>query len=170
MMRNKIVLLWTFFLFICCKNKEVKSFDEDKKNNEQNIEYLAKVDFPDTIFSNKKYKGNIVYTSSFDNIVKKLNNYKSDTTRIVMLVYYLPEKQDGTNINIESIAYDTTFTYELPNVPIRDIEIKEKGKYRLSWLIKDMIIIDTIKDKENIHTIPMKVEETRVVKDVVVME
>lgn len=169
-MKNKIVLLWAFFLFLCCKNKEVKFFDDDKKNNQQNIEEFANVDFPDTIFSNKKYKGNILYTSTFDDIVKKLNTYKSDTTRFVMLVYYLPDKQDDTKINIESIAYDTTFAYDLPNVPIRDIEIKERGKYRLSWLIKDMIIFDTIKDKKNMHTIPMKVQETRVVKDVVVIE
>src|SRR5690606_24911841 len=132
---------------------------------------IAKIHFPDTLHVNKVYTGNITYTSSFDTIISELNNRKSNITRLIMLVYYPPVDLNEPNKDDSKIAVDSTFAYNLPDIPIRDIILfKEKGTYQMNSLIKDMDIFDTIKNRKESQQIPMKVEETWLSKKVVVID
>lgn len=158
----KILILFILTSFLSCNRKEVDSVDVEYQESEYEI---AIVDFPDTVSVNKIYQGNITYTSTFDTITDKLNTDGS-IRRYIMLIYHLPNNLDTSSTK----ATDTTFAYKLPDVPIRDIQFKEKGNYQLEWTIKDMIIFDTIKNRTDMETLPMKVEETRVSKKIVVIE
>lgn len=163
----KILILFILTFFLSCNKKEVNTaFTNVSDKNELEV---AIVDFPDTISVNEIYQGNITYTSTFDTITDKLNTDGS-IRRYIMLIYHLPNILDMTNKELGTKSTDTTFAYKLPDVPIRDIQFKEKGNYQLEWTIKDMIIFDTIKNRTNMEVLPMKVEETRVSKRVVVIE
>jgi|SRR5690554_5160538 len=164
---TKILIPFILTSFLSCNKKEAGSVDTKYQENEYEI---AIVNFPDTISVNKTYQGTITYTSTFDTIIKKLNTHDADISRYIMLIYYPPINLDTPNNEFSKAAIDTTVAYKLPEVPIRDIQLKEKGNFQLEWTIKDMIIFDTIKNRTDMETLPMKVEETRVSKRIVVIE
>lgn len=163
---TKTIIPFILISFLSCNKKEVYSLDLEYHESE----YEAIVNFPDTISVNKTYQGTITYTSTFDTIIKKLNTHDADISRYIMLIYYPPINLDTPNNEFSKAAIDTTFAYKLPEVPIRDIQLKEEGHFQMDWMIKDMIIFDTIKNRTDMEELPMKVGETRVSKRVVVIK
>lgn len=163
---KKIITL-IFISFLSCNKKETKLLEANVSNEIET--QIANVNFPDTIHINKIYEGNIIYTSTFDSITTKLNA-DGEITRYIMLIYYEPYNLNKDKNQFTEIITDTTFTYKLPEVPIRNIQFKEPGKYQLNWLIKDMVIFDTIKGRKDSEPLPMKIEETRVSKRIVVVK
>jgi len=161
----KIIIPFILTSFLSCDKKEVNSNNDIYNKNKMEV---AIVDFPDTIHINEVYQGNITYASTFDTIIKKLNTHDADITRYIMLIYYPPKNLDILNREFSKIPTDTTYAYKLPDVPIRDIQFKKEGRYQLEWVIKDMIIFDTIKNRKDVE-LPMKVEETRISKNIVVI-
>lgn len=162
----KVIVPFIITFFLSCDKKEASLVNNnayDKSEKE-----VAIADFPDTIHINKIYQGNITYTSKLDTITRKLNG-NNDIRRYIMLIYYPPINL-GRDKGSGKIPSDTTFAYKLPDVPIRDIQFKEEGHYQLEWVIKDMVIFDTIKSRTGAKELPMKVEETRITKKVIVLD
>src|SRR5690554_2080113 len=108
---TKILIPFILTSFLSCNKKEAGSVDTKYQENEYEI---AIVNFPDTIYVNKTYKGTITYTSTFDNIIYKLNTHYFDISIYIMFIYFPPFNLDTPiNLFIKAAIY-TTFSYKLP--------------------------------------------------------
>jgi|SRR5690606_6872236 len=115
-MSIKNSILFIFALFIGCKNDN----SSNRNVNENTLTY--DIDFPSTVYVNKKYKGKIsFYNAMFDTIVEP----RSDTTNFRAIIYkpFKPHLiKDQLNIVykdsilLEKNTIDIEFTFDKPGV------------------------------------------------------
>ena len=152
-----------------CKNENKENIsNENKKSSfeEKRIDFT--VDFPDTVFVNKYYNGQVRYCSVLDTIIttfgdKKKNRY----TRFILTT------SDNVNYDVKhlkSIVKDTFGALNNRTIPFYDIKFDKPGVYYIDGIINDIALIDLDKKDKNGDYLSRFIEnETRVTYKVVVI-
>jgi hypothetical protein len=148
-MKQKIIAICilSFVIFSCKKEVNEKTHLVDKPKESQlfigqNLEY--KFVFPDTVYINKKYRGEIIYKSAFDTITTSFDDEKKSR----YIKYYFRES-DNLNYNdkrLKKNITDTCGAIDSHKIPFY-IKFKKVGTKYVDGIIHDHVFIDTIKGK-----------------------
>jgi hypothetical protein len=165
-MKNKIIAICILFLglFSCKKETTEKKHLFDGKKESQlftgkNFEY--KFIFPDTVYINKDYGGEIIYKSALDTITTSFDdNKKSRYTK-----YYF-RKSDNIDYDGKELKKNITDTCGAINnhtIPFY-VKFKKLGIQYIDGIVHDHVFIDTIKGKakstDKVRYIEMEIRAT----------
>ncbi len=102
-------------------------------------------DFPDTVYINKVYKGNINYKSVLDTITKTFDDKK----RSRYILYYMRNTKDikYSVDELKKMELDTFGAINNKSIPIYGIKFSELGTYYLDGIIDDHVTVDTFSQK-----------------------
>ena len=146
---RKLYLLISILCLLSCKKV-------DKKSPETIIPYvgidLIEFKFPDTVFTNQKNGGEIVYKSIYDTFTKSFHNEKK--CRYVRFIK--SHISDSINEAMTYAEYDkfektTVDTFGARNnrsIPIYDISFSKPGIKFITGRIEDLIMTDTFVMKD----------------------
>jgi hypothetical protein len=155
--------------FISCQNNS-KSEVKDKIPNElhyyvdeSNTVEFAFV-FPDTVYRNKIYNGQILYKGILDTINTQLAVGKD---RRYLLYYYRLTNDITDNISSNEIVLDTVGATNNNTIPFYDIKFEKLGIYYIDGLIEDEVYMTPDENTEKVRVIT---HQTRATHKVVVID
>lgn len=163
-----ISILLLSFTFSCKKDAFVES--ENKKKSTQTTAFVKFV-FPDTVYINGLYKGEIKYKGVLDTIT--LNVLEEVNGKDRYITYSLTKTK---NINYETkqlykIKLDTFGAIDNRTIPIYGIKFTELGVHYIDGIINDHITIDTLTNsKSNTDKVRYIENVVRATHKVVVIE
>lgn len=166
----KILLYGIIFLFtFSCKkieNNKVNGQSEISKINNY-IDYHVK--FPDTVYVNRSYDGEINYVSHFDSIIEIFGD--KEKNRYVFVSLVVTNKLEDDIVHLKKVVKDTFGAIDNRLIPIYDVLFPTKGDYYIDGIINDAVFIDLNKKDENGENLIRWIEdEVRITKKVVVID
>lgn len=170
MFTKRITLIILFFslsqLFISCK-KEIDIVKEPKKQNSiKKIEFT--VNFPDTLYTNQVYDGEISYKSSLDTIITKFGD--TNKNRYARFILTTTDNVNYDFTHLKGIVKDTFGALNNRKIPFYDIKFSKPGVYYIDGIINDMVVINlNKKDKAGDDLSRLIENEERVTHKVVVV-
>ncbi|SHL93382.1 hypothetical protein [Flavobacterium chilense] len=129
----------TFVFFNSCK----KEVDNNNNNNKRNVLYAEaqfSFDFPDTVFVNKMYDGNINYKSHLDTITTSFDDTKKNR-----YIYYAYTKHQDVNYSEDFLKKNTKDTFGARNnrlIPLYGIQFNKLGLNYIDGIIIDEVMIE----------------------------
>lgn len=170
-MRSLFMCLGIIVFFTNCK-KDLRDKDvvEDKKVSielENKIWY--EIDFPDTVYINEKYDGDINFISAFDSVTSEFGN--RDKYRYVFTALTINHDIKYDFNYLKKIVKDTFGAIDNRKIPIRNLSFPKKGVHYIDGLINDAVFIDLhMKDEDGEDLIRWIENEVRITKKVIVIE
>lgn len=164
----KILLFISALFFSSCK-KELKE-NQEKVNLKTKAGYnKIAFDFPDTIFINEKYDGQINYKNILDTITTSLENPKKYRS---IYYYCLKTKSIYKESQLKLMITDSLITDNNRNIPLFDISFDKLGVNYLDGIIEDKVMIDTtiIKNRKKEPYVRVITNQFRATKKVVVID
>jgi hypothetical protein len=160
-------------LFFSCGKKIKKNDDmeEDTTNNQtvQFVEAESRIEFPDTVFINEPYNGNVLYQGVFDTIITEFADKEK-----YRYVIFRSLKTDNINYDVEylsTIVKDTFGAVTNRIIPLRNIVFDKTGVFYIDGIIEDTVIIDLHQKNEKGEDLEQwRVQEFRATKKVVVID
>lgn len=162
----KIFLLSSFLIIFSCQKDKSKPKIPNRESNTQ-IEF--EIDFPDTVYVNKLYDGEIKYRSGLDSIITTFGDkQKNRFTRFIVA-------KPTTNIsyNFENLRKKVKDTFGALNnriIPFYDIKFSKLGVNYIDGIIDDIVLIDTIKKAKDNDSLLLLRNEKRVTHKVYVID
>ncbi|PKQ46765.1 hypothetical protein [Confluentibacter flavum] len=157
------IIIFSLNLISCRKeeNKKIKSRAE--------MAYIEfEFDFPDTVYLNKKYHGEIKYKSGFDEIITTFNDkHKNRYTRFIAA-----KTTSDINYSVErlrKIATDTFGAIDNRTIPFYDIKFSKLGVNYIDGIINDIVLI-VPKDTDKNEYYPLLRNEIRATHKVFVID
>jgi hypothetical protein len=130
-MTKNIVFSIFIIFFISCRKKDEVS---------QKSAYLAiKFIFPDTVYVNKSYDGQISFRSDLDTITTSLSDYQK--ARFLEYSFWLTKKPIEDIKLLKEMVTDTFVAETNRLIPLYDIKFDKLGVQYFNGIIKDEIII-----------------------------
>lgn len=159
-----IFLLAILLVNISCQ-KEIKKTSKRTRPVVKNEFLEYEFDFPDTVYINQEYYGEIKYKSSADKIITRFGDRK-----INRYVRYIMFQTEEVNYDFDELKHRVRDTFGARNnrlIPLYDIKFTRLGVNYLDGIFNDIILFDTVKNAE---TLPMKIYDQRVTHKVIVVE
>lgn len=149
-----------------CNKKEINT-DTSNENIQSNFGVeQAEFILPDTLKVNINYDGLIKYKNDFDNFTKKSIS-ENKFGRAIFFSYLKKGNPNDSFKQLQKKVTDTVLMENVHNIPINNIKYDKIGIFYIDGILRDMVIFDTIQNNEDI---PMKIQDTRIIKKVVVIE
>jgi hypothetical protein len=173
MRKNKLILefslVFLFVFLLSCKkeiqNRKIEKFKKYSKEATISFEF----NFPDTVYINRSYDGEIKYKSTLDTIITTFGDSKKNRyTRFIMR----KSKYVKYDFNILKLNIKDTFG-ALNNrvIPFYNIKFNELGIHYIDGIINDIVYIDTVTSKrKNSDLVRLIENEVRVTHKVVVIK
>lgn len=172
MRKNKLILEFSLvflsmLLFSCKKEMQEKKIEKFKKYSiEETI--VFEINFPDTVYINRSYNGEIKYKSKLDTIITTFGDSKKNRyTRFIM------RKSKYVNYDFNILKLNIKDTFGAINnriIPFYNIKFNELGIHYIDGIINDIVYIDTVKSKRKDSDLVRLIEnEVRVTHKVVVI-
>lgn len=169
--RNLFIYSMLIFFFTNCKKglKEVSIVEDKNVTTELTNKIWYEVKFPDTVYVNEKYDGNVNFISAFDSITTEFGN--QDKYRYVFTALTINHNVEYDFDYLRKIVKDTFGAVDNRQIPIRDLSFPKKGIYYIDGLINDAVFIDLQKEDENGDDLVRWIEnEVRITKKVIVID
>ncbi len=155
-------------LIISCREKtEVKKVADLKKNIETKIEVEFK--FPDTIYRNKSYKGEIKYSGVLDTVTTNVMEEKDGINRYIIYSFIKTNNLNYSLNQLRKMKLDTVGAIDNHTIPFYDIKFTEVGTYYLYGIINDHVTIDTNKISKPTNRVRIIENEARASHKIVVI-
>lgn len=170
-MKNLFIFLGIIVFFTNCKKdlSDKSVVDDEKVSIELENKIWYEIDFPDTVYVNEKYHGDINFTSVFDSITTEFGD--RDKYRYVFTALTINNDIEYDFNHLKKIVKDTFGAIDNRQIPIRNLVFPDKGIYYIDGLINDAAFIDLRKKDENGEDLIRWLEkEVRVTKKVVVID
>lgn len=134
-------ILSIIMILFGCRNENEPSKDVASRSKEKNNIFEYQVNFPDTVYVNRSYEGEISYKSPFDTITKKFSDPKQ--SRYVVF-RTLPNKSYNflRDFYVDSLKEYRIGAIDNRSIPFYDLSFKTTGTYEIKGLINDQILID----------------------------
>ncbi|MBA4153160.1 hypothetical protein [Flavobacterium sp.] len=130
MTKNILFSICIIFCISCRKEVEV-----NQKSAYQDIKFI----FPDTVYVNESYNGQISFKSDFDTITTSLSDYQK--ARFLEYSFWLTKKPIEDNKLLKEMVTDTFVAETNRVIPLYDIKFDKLGVNYFNGIIKDEIII-----------------------------
>jgi hypothetical protein len=130
-----------FSLIVClssCRKDENKGIHNEKKMQTDN--FSVKIDFPDTVYVNKYYNGQIEYKNILDTITTKVLDVKNP--RYIQYAFTITKKINYSEEHLKKIKLDTIYTNSNRFIPLTVILFKELGVNYIDGIITDEVSIE----------------------------
>lgn len=142
---NKIAILSLILVLTisCSDNRKINDNNSlSRVFVGNNLKY--QIFFPDTVILNKKYSGEIRYSSSLDTITKSFD----DKTKVRYITFRMltTKNIDYDEHFLNKITKDTFGAINNKTIPFYDIAFKSTGAHYIDGIINDYVIIDTFKN------------------------
>ena len=146
------------------QEKKIEKFK--KYSIEETI--VFEINFPDTVYINRSYNGEIKYKSKLDTIITTFGDSKKNRyTRFIM------RKSKYVNYDFNILKLNIKDTFGAINnriIPFYNIKFNELGIHYIDGIINDIVYIDTVKSKRKDSDLVRLIEnEVRVTHKVVVI-
>ena len=152
-----IIVFFLALIYLGCKdlsNDSAKNLSPKKEKDKHGFDY--RIDFPDTLYLNKLYDGEIYYESPMDTIIKKFFNPEEDR----YVVFRCPPGNGYTfrqKSYIDSIGEYRFGAVNNRTIPIYDLIFSKTGNYKISGFVNDLVLLNPEtkynKDEEKIRLI-----------------
>ncbi|WP_430614126.1 hypothetical protein [Flavobacterium sp. JP2137] len=166
-MMIKLLCIFFFLLILGCKRNNVEpEFSLPSVINVERIQ--ARIDFPDTIYVNQKYDGEILFESHYDSITKVFTN--EDKKRYVFVSLALTNRIDYDFNYLKTIVNDTFGAIDNRKIPIYNVSFDYEGVFFIDGIINDAVMINLNQKGEKGEDLGRWLEdEVRVTKKVIVV-
>jgi hypothetical protein len=164
-----IVFILIAFCLVSCKNDtQNESVDTDNKYSKKET-ITFEFNFPDTVYINQSYNGEIKYKSKLDTIITTFGDSKKNRyTRFIM------RKSKYVNYDFKVLKLNIKDTFGALNnrtIPFYNIKFNELGIHYIDGIINDIVSIDTVTSKRRGTDLVRLIEnEVRVTHKVVVIK
>ena len=152
--------------FFSCKNEtEPKLIKKIDKGN-----FKISVDFPDTVYINKRYNGRINYKNDLDSLTTKLLDVKK--FRLIEYAFLITNNINYDVKHLKTIVKDTIYTNNNRFIPLSAISFNKLGVNYLDGIITDEVNIDTLALREGKMQASTRIisDDFRVTHKVIVIE
>ena len=167
---NVCVVITFLILLLSCEKKTTKV---NKEYNDERVSQLVgaeySMEFPDTVYRNQSYEGQIYYKGSFDTIITELVN--KEKYRYILFRSLKSENVDYTVEHLKRIVKDTFGAVTNRIIPLNNVVFGNKGEFFIDGIIEDTVIIDSHeKNEEGKNIEQLMRQEFRITKKVVVID
>jgi hypothetical protein len=160
---NIIAFILFQFLISCKKDKPEKTIS----HSEPKIEFS--IVFPDTVYRNEVYDGEIKYKSDYDTVIETFGN--KEKNRYVRFIATKTNNVDYDYKHLKETVKDTFGARNNKSIPFYDFKFDKLGTYYIDGIINDIILIDLHKkDKDGEDLSRFLENEERVTHKVIVIE
>jgi hypothetical protein len=115
------------------------------KRKEKQFTNEAIFEFPDTIYKNKTYKGEIKYSGILDTITTDVMHDKKGIQRYITYSFITSNNSNYTLKELRKMNLDTVGAVDNHTIPFYDIKFEKIGTYYIHGIINDHAFIDTNK-------------------------
>ena len=165
---KKILVFSLIVCLISCKKDEIKTIDTKVKKNKTD-NFNVKIDFPDTVYVNKYYNGQIEYKNILDTITTKVLDVKNP--RYIQYASTITKNVNYNEEYLKKIKLDTIYTNSNRFIPLTVILFKELGINYIDGIITDEVNLENYsKNKKGEPMTRVITNEFRVTHKVVVIE
>lgn len=166
------VIIILLMLFFSC-GKIIKKKDDSSDTTNYQVSKIAEmestIEFPDTVFINEPYNGNVLYQGIFDTIITEFADKEK-----YRYVIFRSLKTDNINYDVEylsTIVKDTFGAVTNRIIPLRNIVFDKTGVFYIDGIIEDTVIIDLHqKNNQGEDLERWLIKEFRATKKVVVID
>ncbi len=160
-----------FFLFSCKENKNMEKKQmwttDDLLENVDTI--WCQINFPDTVYKNKAYNGEILFVSKLDTITTVFTDKQKD--RYVIANVFLTKNIDYDHNYLKKVAKDLYGAVDNRHIPLDSLVFYDIGNYFIDAIVNDAVYIDSSQKNEKGEELLRLIEtEVRVTKKVVVID
>lgn len=153
-------------IFFSCKN-EKKRIDKVKSNRVFKSENVSfKFLFPDTVYLNKEYNGEIIYNGVLDSISKKVGTHG----KVSRFIEYHHTTTNSANISIEMLKdkkLDTAGAVSIDTIPFYNVKFIRLGVNYIDGIIDDSAYLENFYEDGEMRVIANR---TRATHKVVVID
>ena len=136
-----ISFLILLILFSCKDNQSTKN-ESSKKNVAKITTAFVKFIFPDTVYIDKLYNGEIKYKGVLDTITTSF--YDDKKSRYISFYMTKTRNIDYDIKQLYKIKLDTFGAVDNRTIPFYDVKFTELGVHYIDGIINDHVTIDTL--------------------------
>jgi hypothetical protein len=148
------------------KNKSIQSENIDL--SEIN-DIWCEIKFPDTVFKNSKYDGEIFFISQLDTVTTIFTDKEKD--RYVIANVLITDNVNYDHKHLKKLAKDLYGAVDNRHIPLNDLIFSNTGDYFIDAIVNDGVYIDLgQKNIDGEELLRLLEVEVRVTKKVVVID
>ena len=167
-----LIIVLAFVFFGCNGERKTESSQlfKDKRLDLRNVESIwCEINFPDTVYKNKLYNGEILFISQLDTITTLFTDKQKD--RYVMANVFLTNNIDYDHDSLKEVAKNLYGAVDNRHIPLDNVIFPNVGDYFIDAIVNDAVYIDLFKKNDKGEDLLRLIEtEVRVTKKVVVID
>lgn len=166
-----ITIIFALILFGC--KEKVKISNEPIRFEDISLKDIdgiwCEINFPDTVYKNEKYNGEVLFISQLDTITTVFTDKQKD--RYVIVNVLITDDVNYSHEYLKEQAKDIYGAIDNRHVPLDDLIFPNVGDYYIDAIVNDAVYIDLKKkNSEGEELLRLIEKEVRVTKKVVVID
>lgn len=169
----RLLMIILAFVFFGCNGK--RKTERNQILNDENLDLKkieriwCEINFPDTVYKNSAYDGEILFISQLDTITTVFTDKQKD--RYVIANVFLTKNIDYDHDQLKKVAKDLYGAVDNRHIPLDSLVFYNTGDYFIDAIVNDAVYMDLFQKNEKGEELLRLIEtEVRVTKKVVVID